>query len=78
MKDEQELNVTVGMTPRKDRLIAYPFSKVVKEQIVMYVEAIEVLKLYAIDSNIAKAASEIASLRKTSNKTLVQFADVQT
>lgn len=42
-----------------------------------YVEAVNyLLKFYSTDSNISKAAFEIAALRKAANETSAQFADV--
>lgn len=65
------------MTFHKDDQTAHRLPMTDEEQILMCVEAGKVLlNFYATDSNIARAASDIACVKKISIDTSVQFADI--
>lgn len=65
------------MTLHKDDGTVHRLPSIGEEQIPTYVEAVNnLLKSYAADSNIAKATSDVACLKKTSMEALVQFADL--
>lgn len=77
MKEDLASRLSVRMNRLGDGTEAYLFPQAGGEQIMIYVEALTyLLRSYMTDSNIAKAISAIAWLKKAFTGTLVQFAGV--
>lgn len=77
VKDGPVSSLTVRVTPCKVDGTTHRLPMAGEEQIFMYVEAVNsLLKSYATDFNLARATSEVASLKTTPKETSVQFADV--
>lgn len=77
MKDAPSSNPTVRPTSLSDGWTSHRLPKTGVKQISTYVEAVNfLLKFYATDSNISKAAPEKVCLKIASMKNLIVFADV--
>lgn len=75
MKGKLTSRLVVRMTPYGDKGFSSKLPKVGKEQISMHVEGVNLLlKSYAMDSNTANAASDVAYSKQTRRKLQYSFS----